>query len=621
MPPQACPKMPRQTAPRLPLWLPALLLLLAAAPTPAGIDPSGSVNPSPPVNGADLVVGDAAASTPVPLGVLVVDGGSMPDYDSLVIGDEEDFIGDVTITGSGTSVELTDSGSSPPALQVGNDGTGLLTVSAGAVLNVSSNSGAMVIGRDATGSGNAVIEGRLSQLIVGDDIIVGDEGSGELIIRDGAFAYYTDGVAGTFVLGNQSGGVGFVEVTGERTFLVLPQTTTVGAAGSAIFRIGTGATVDANNDVGTTQTFTIGATGEVEMRGGSLQVETLANNGRLEGHGDVDGPITNAPGGEIAAAAGDTLILFGAVANTGLVAVAGDAEERAEIDFRGALTNTDPGGSALPGRIAVGNGVIRFSSTLTNDGTLASTSGAADFHGEITNGAAGVIAVGGQSNATFFDNVNVTAGTLNIAAGSTALFLGDITISAGVNLSVALDLPADGSVAAAPIQVSGETTLDSQVSLSLADGFVPSEGDVFPLIEAAGGLTVGVIDPNNFDPLPANLAWDIQITSTSLNAVVVPGGIDPGGLVEGDYNGDGFVDAQDYLTWRGEFGQTSNLQADGNGDGVVNAADYTIWRDNLGQGAPPLAGAAPPAPEPAGVLLFAAMAAMTVAWRAHPRAA
>ena len=49
--------------------------------------------------------------------------------------------------------------------------------------------------------------------------------------------------------------------------------------------------------------------------------------------------------------------------------------------------------------------------------------------------------------------------------------------------------------------------------------------------------------------------------------------------VSGDYNRDGNVDNQDYLAWRGTFGQTgAGLATDGNTNSVVDAADYIVWR-------------------------------------------
>ncbi|MEM6854755.1 MAG: peptidylprolyl isomerase [Planctomycetota bacterium] len=54
-------------------------------------------------------------------------------------------------------------------------------------------------------------------------------------------------------------------------------------------------------------------------------------------------------------------------------------------------------------------------------------------------------------------------------------------------------------------------------------------------------------------------------------------------VLQGDYNGDGFVNAADYTAWADNFGSLTELDADGNYDGVVDAADYTIWADNFGQ--------------------------------------
>ncbi len=50
----------------------------------------------------------------------------------------------------------------------------------------------------------------------------------------------------------------------------------------------------------------------------------------------------------------------------------------------------------------------------------------------------------------------------------------------------------------------------------------------------------------------------------------------------GDYNGDGSVDAADYVVWKGTDGSTTDLRADGNGDGRVDEADHTVWKSHMG---------------------------------------
>jgi hypothetical protein len=54
--------------------------------------------------------------------------------------------------------------------------------------------------------------------------------------------------------------------------------------------------------------------------------------------------------------------------------------------------------------------------------------------------------------------------------------------------------------------------------------------------------------------------------------------------VPGDYNGNGTVDAADYVLWRDTLGQSgANLAADGNHSNQVDDGDYTVWKSNFGQ--------------------------------------
>ena len=72
--------------------------------------------------------------------------------------------------------------------------------------------------------------------------------------------------------------------------------------------------------------------------------------------------------------------------------------------------------------------------------------------------------------------------------------------------------------------------------------------------------------------------------------------------VAGDYNGNGRVDAADYILWR----NGGPLQNEVDNPGTVNAADYTEWRARFGN--PPGSGAgfgSDAVPEPAALALFA----------------
>ncbi len=50
--------------------------------------------------------------------------------------------------------------------------------------------------------------------------------------------------------------------------------------------------------------------------------------------------------------------------------------------------------------------------------------------------------------------------------------------------------------------------------------------------------------------------------------------------IPGDYDASGQVNGLDYNLWRASFG-TADPASDGNGNGVVDAADYVIWRDGV----------------------------------------
>jgi formylglycine-generating enzyme required for sulfatase activity len=55
-------------------------------------------------------------------------------------------------------------------------------------------------------------------------------------------------------------------------------------------------------------------------------------------------------------------------------------------------------------------------------------------------------------------------------------------------------------------------------------------------------------------------------------------------LIPSDYNGNGTVDAADYVVWRKTLGDTgSGLPADGNGNDEIDTGDYDVWRADFGQ--------------------------------------
>jgi len=79
------------------------------------------------------------------------------------------------------------------------------------------------------------------------------------------------------------------------------------------------------------------------------------------------------------------------------------------------------------------------------------------------------------------------------------------------------------------------------------------------------------------------------------------------GLLPGDYNMNGTVDAADYTIWRDTLGSTEDLRANGDdtgtSQGVIDQADYDFWKASFGQSAGAGSANAAAVPEPASFLL------------------
>jgi len=174
----------------------------------------------------------------------------------------------------------------------------------------------------------------------------------------------------------------------------------------------------------------------------------------------------------------------------------------------------------------------------------------------------------------------------------------------------------------------------SSSSSELTEAVFSGPGGTLPAMQV---FSLGTIWNPNAAPNP-DLVFDIRQPDEEMITVTIELAID------GDYSGDGVVDAIDYLLWRRHLG-SNTFFVDGSLNGVVDEADYDLWRENFGRTLPlppygagswaalSMAAARPHAiPEPATaiLLLFAAVTVWISAraavlldapCRAHRRAA
>jgi hypothetical protein len=88
------------------------------------------------------------------------------------------------------------------------------------------------------------------------------------------------------------------------------------------------------------------------------------------------------------------------------------------------------------------------------------------------------------------------------------------------------------------------------------------------------GMKSGTIMINSASQQVQNGVINIPVSFEVLAAVLT-----------GDYNGNGEVDAADYVLWRDTLGQSvaNGSGADGSGNGLIDQDDYTLWRAHFGQ--------------------------------------
>jgi hypothetical protein len=235
------------------------------------------------------------------------------------------------------------------------------------------------------------------------------------------------------------------------------------------------------------------------------------------GTANIDGSVTNASGGKIISGGGGATIFYDDVVNNGEI-----------------RTST--------------NGFTVFFGAVSGSGTFTGT-GTVNFEGDLSPGSSpAAVSFGG--NATF-----ASSSSLNIELGG---------ITPGSQYDQLL--------------VSGALSLGGALDVTLINGFTPSAGQAFNILD--WGSLAGTFSSITL-PTLAGLSWNTsQLYTTGMLSVAIPG----------DFNLDGTFDAADYIVWRKTGG---------------SADDYNTWRANFGQPSGSGSGAIAnvTVPEPASLVL------------------
>ncbi|HEX2473397.1 MAG TPA: hypothetical protein VHK01_01550 [Lacipirellulaceae bacterium] len=469
-----------------------------------------------------------------PLGAGYSGQGSLRIADGVMINSTTGWLG--YLAGSSGRVEVDGAGSkwtSANTLSVGTLGTGAVEIRNGG--NVTAG-GSIFLAERSGSSGAAIVDGAGSVLRSDSSLLVGDLGPGTLEITRGGRAS-----SPTVHIGRLAGSSGNVTVDGQgsrwnMSNFYVGGGAPIGGAGSGTVSISNGGTVSCSScNIGAGGPGVVTVTGagslfqnHLELRLGRSSLGTLNITGG--GTVEVEGPLWLgyvSSGNGIINLSGGTLRLDGdklAVNNgTGTFNFTGGRFEGAgTIDLKTALVQN--GGTFAPGTSA-GISTIQHGYALER--------GALEI--EINDaGAAGVD----------WDLVKVNG---------------------------AVDL----------LGANGRP--DAWLDVKL--GFAPAIGAEFLILDNDASDPTSGMFANGATVKAAYLAglyeFAIDYSAGTGNDVAL---VTQVASLLGDYNGDGVVDAADYVRWRA----AANMEvmpysgADGSGNGRIDADDYLVWRSNFG---------------------------------------
>lgn len=286
-------------------------------------------------------------------------------------------------------------------LQVGNSGSGTMTVSGGSVTAAGGN-----VGFAVGGNGSLTVSG--GQLDVTGLLNIGKQGTGGLTLSSGTLSTGQVIVGSDLFGGNP--GVGTVDVTGGTWTSSL--SLTVGQNGNGTYtQSGGSVSITGNSFIGSANTQATSGTGSVTVTGGTLAYAGNLNVGNAQAGSTGSGTLTVGTAGLVSV--NDTLTR---VASNGTIA----------INSGGTLA-IGTGGSTgtLAGDIAANDGLLIFNRSTDYEYT-----GIIGGTGGVRKEGASILTLAGISDYT--GPTTVTAGTLNLTGQLGAT---DVTVQSGATLT------------------------------------------------------------------------------------------------------------------------------------------------------------------------------------------
>lgn len=326
-------------------------------------------------------------------------------------------------------------------------------------------------------------------------------------------------------------------------------------------------------------------TGTLRARGGTLRLE---DDTAFAYHGTVEAAqgTVQANGFGLQFQPGSMLRLEDGVYNSD-----------AETAFGGSINVLSGSPSAIlikAGSTFQSTSIASLADTLQLEGSESLVEAGATFTG------VGQLHNTASNNLVLADGVNIgvavrNSGRLGLGVALAEATLPDYQQDASGLLEI--DLGGTNLVDYDRLDISGEAQLDGVLELSFLNGFEPSLNDAFTVLTALSGINgiFGEIDLSGAK-LDAGFGWEVLYGPTTVQLAVV----ELPGLLGGDYNSDGIVDAADYTVWRDSLGTPTSLPNDPT-PGAVTQSDYDVWRQNFGATG---VGSIAAVPEPAAALLL-----------------